>query len=98
MQLPREVLAPEMIAKLKAIAWDRDHLIVPDKLKPYAASATKAVAALKNSRNISAKIRCTHCFTQTSLGNLDGEAFDTSASSASWVSTRAQHVGCDELH
>lgn len=48
-QLPREVLTPETISKLKAIAWDCDHLTVPDELKPYAEFAAKAVVALKNS-------------------------------------------------
>jgi hypothetical protein len=48
-QLPADVLIPETIAKFKAIAWDCDHLTVPDKLKQYAEFAAKAVVALKNS-------------------------------------------------
>lgn len=48
-QLPRAVLTPETIARFKAIAWDCDHLTVPDKLKNYAEFAAKAVVALKNS-------------------------------------------------
>lgn len=47
-QLPREVLSPETIAKLQAIAWDCDHLTVPDELQQYAQFAAKAVVALKN--------------------------------------------------
>jgi hypothetical protein len=48
-QLPCNLLTPETIAKLKAIAWDCDHLTVPDELKSHAAFAAKAVVALKNS-------------------------------------------------
>lgn len=48
-QLSSGVLTPEMIAKFKAIAWDCDHLTVPDELQPYAKFAAKAVVALKNS-------------------------------------------------
>lgn len=48
MQLPREQLTEETITKLKAIAWDCDHLTVPDALKSYAEFAAKAVGALKN--------------------------------------------------
>lgn len=48
-QLPHEVLTAETIAKFKAIAWDCDHLMVPDDLKQYAEFAAKAVVALKNS-------------------------------------------------
>lgn len=47
-QLPAEVLTPETITKLKAIAWDCDHLTVPGELKQYAEFAAKAVVALKN--------------------------------------------------
>ena len=46
-QLPREILAAETIAKLRAIAWDCDHLMVPPELSQYAEFAAKAVAALK---------------------------------------------------
>ncbi|MGI0485887.1 hypothetical protein ACN4EK_10650 [Pantanalinema rosaneae CENA516] len=48
-QLPREVLTPETIAKFKAIAWDCDHLMVPPDLTQYAEFAAKADAALKKS-------------------------------------------------
>lgn len=48
-QLPREVLTPETIAKFKAIAWDCDHLMVPPELSQYAEFAAKADAALKKS-------------------------------------------------
>ncbi|MBD1843281.1 hypothetical protein H6F89_07675 [Cyanobacteria bacterium FACHB-63] len=48
-QLPREVLSDETIAKLKAIAWDCDHLSVPEELEQYAEFAAKAVVALKHS-------------------------------------------------
>lgn len=48
-QLSREVLMPETIAKLKAIAWDCDHLMVPPELSQYGEFAAKADAALKHS-------------------------------------------------
>ncbi|MBD2083358.1 hypothetical protein [Leptolyngbya sp. FACHB-17] len=48
-QLPRPVLTDGTIAKLKAIAWDCDHLMVPEELKQYAEFAAKAVVALKHS-------------------------------------------------
>ena len=48
-QLTREVLNSETIAKLKAIAWDCDHLTVPPQLSQYAAFAAKVGAALKHS-------------------------------------------------
>ncbi|NES96692.1 MAG: hypothetical protein F6K32_15930 [Desertifilum sp. SIO1I2] len=48
-QLAREVLTPETIAKFKAIAWDCDHLGVPPELNLYAEFAAKANAALKKS-------------------------------------------------
>ncbi|MBD1821828.1 hypothetical protein H6F51_04860 [Cyanobacteria bacterium FACHB-DQ100] len=48
-QLPREVLTDETVTKFKAIAWDCDHLTVPEALKSYAEFAAKAVVALKNS-------------------------------------------------
>ncbi len=47
-QLPRSDLQPETVNRLRAIAWDCDHLIVPeDKLSPWAEFAAKAVIALK---------------------------------------------------
>lgn len=48
-QLPRDVLTPETIAKFTAIAWDCDHLMVPPDLNLYAEFAAKADAALKKS-------------------------------------------------
>jgi hypothetical protein len=48
-QLPREILTPDVIAKFQAIAWDCDHLMVPPELDSYAEFATKADAALKKS-------------------------------------------------
>jgi hypothetical protein len=60
-QLPREILSPETIAKFKAIAWDCDHLTVPEELKQYAAFAAKAVVALKNaSEGIAADLGLPH--------------------------------------
>ncbi len=46
-QLPAEVLTPEVVAKMRAIAWDCDHLRVPDSLSHLAEFAAKAVAAMK---------------------------------------------------
>lgn len=46
-QLPRQVLNLETISKLKAIAWDCDHLIVPPQLSQYVEFAAKVGAALK---------------------------------------------------
>ncbi|NJM66761.1 MAG: hypothetical protein HC851_14415 [Acaryochloris sp. RU_4_1] len=46
-QLPAVALTPEKVARLRAIAWDCDHLMVPDALQPWAAFAAKAVATLK---------------------------------------------------
>jgi hypothetical protein len=47
-QLPRTCLQPETVARLRAIAWDCDHLIVPEEeLSQWAEFAAKAVAALK---------------------------------------------------
>ncbi len=46
-QLCPEVLTPDVVAKLRAIAWDCDHLRVPDSLADLAEFAAKAVAALK---------------------------------------------------
>ncbi len=48
-QLPPEVLTDETIAKLTAIAWDCDYLMVPEDLKQYTEFAAKAVVALKHS-------------------------------------------------
>ncbi|MBD2027008.1 hypothetical protein [Leptolyngbya sp. FACHB-711] len=48
-QLPREVLTSDTIAKFKAIAWDCDHLMVPPELSQHAEFAAKADAALKKS-------------------------------------------------
>lgn len=60
-QLPAEVLTPETITKLKAIAWDCDHLTVPEELKQYAEFAAKAVVALKNSsEGIAGDLRLPH--------------------------------------
>lgn len=60
-QLPREVLTPETIAKLRAIAWDCDHLVVPDELQQYAAFGAKAVVALKTaSEGIAADLGLPH--------------------------------------
>lgn len=60
-QLPREVLTSETIAKLNAIAWDCDHLMVPDDLQPYSEFAAKAVVALKaNSEGIAADLGLPH--------------------------------------
>lgn len=60
-QLPVEVLTSETIAKFKAIAWDCDHLTVPDELKQYGEFAAKAVVALKNaSEGIAADLGLPH--------------------------------------
>lgn len=60
-QLSGETLTAETIAKLKAIAWDCDHLMVPDELQPYAEFAAKAVVALKAaSEGISADLGLPH--------------------------------------
>jgi len=60
-QLPREVLTPETIAKLTAIAWDCDHLMVPPELSQYAEFAAKADAALKkSSEGIAAELGLPH--------------------------------------
>lgn len=60
-QLPREVLSSQTIAKFKAIAWDCDHLTVPDGLQSYAAFAAKAVVALKaSSEGIAADLGLPH--------------------------------------
>lgn len=48
-QLPREMLTPETIARFQAIAWDCDHLMVPPDLTHLAEFAAKADAALKKS-------------------------------------------------
>jgi hypothetical protein len=48
-QLPYETLTADTIAQFKAIAWDCDHLMVPDELNHYAEFAAKAVVALKSS-------------------------------------------------
>ena len=60
-QLPREVLTPKTIDKLKAIAWDCDHLMVPDALNHYAEFAAKAVVALKaSSEGLAAELGLPH--------------------------------------
>lgn len=60
-QLPRDVLTPETIAKLTAIAWDCDHLMVPADLSQYAEFAAKADAALKkSSEGIAAELGLPH--------------------------------------
>ena len=47
-QLPRTCLQPETVARLRAIAWDCDHLMVPEQeLFQWGEFAAKAVAALK---------------------------------------------------
>ena len=47
-QLPRSCLEQEIVDRLRAIAWDCDHLIVPeDELSQWGEFAAKAVAALK---------------------------------------------------
>ena len=47
-QLPRSCLKQETVDRLRAIAWDCDHLIVPEeKLSQWAEFAAKAVVALK---------------------------------------------------
>lgn len=47
-QLPRSYLNQETIDRLRAIAWDCDHLIVPeDRLSPWSEFAAQAVVALK---------------------------------------------------
>ncbi len=47
-QLPRSYLKQETIDRLRAIAWDCDHLIVPEaKLSQWAEFAAQAVVALK---------------------------------------------------
>jgi hypothetical protein len=47
-QLPREVLVrSQVVDRLRAIAWDCDHLIVPEKLNHLAEFALKAVAGMK---------------------------------------------------
>ncbi|RMF25157.1 MAG: hypothetical protein D6756_05935 [Cyanobacteria bacterium J083] len=48
-QLPRSYLTPETVARLRAIAWDCDHLMVPAELSAWAEFAAKAVVALKTS-------------------------------------------------
>lgn len=48
MQLSPQDLTEETISRLRAIAWDCDHLSVPDSLNRYAEFAAKAVAALKH--------------------------------------------------
>ena len=49
-QLPRSCLTQETIDRLRAIAWDCDHLIVPEaSLSQWAEFAAKAVVALKTS-------------------------------------------------
>ncbi|WP_088889494.1 hypothetical protein [Leptolyngbya ohadii] len=60
-QLSRQDLTPETIDKLKAIAWDCDHLTVPDDLKQYEEFAAKAVVTLRNaSEGIAADLGLPH--------------------------------------
>lgn len=47
LQLGPEWLTPEVIHRLRAIAWDCDHLLVPADLQDYSQFAFKAVAAMK---------------------------------------------------
>ncbi len=47
LQLPRSVLQPETVAKLRAIAWDCDHLMTPPDLQSLAEFAAKAVVGLR---------------------------------------------------
>ncbi|OLP16895.1 hypothetical protein BST81_18035 [Leptolyngbya sp. 'hensonii'] len=53
-QLPRQLLQPDVIARLQAIAWDCDHLVVPEHLSPWAEFAAKVVVALKRSADSTA--------------------------------------------
>ena len=47
-QLPRSCLQPETVDRLRAIAWDCDHLMVPEEeLSQWREFAAKAVVALK---------------------------------------------------
>ncbi|WP_448562973.1 hypothetical protein [Trichothermofontia sp.] len=46
-QLPGSVLQGQVRDRLRAIAWDCDHLMVPDDLQAWAEFAAKAGAALK---------------------------------------------------
>ncbi len=48
LQLPRSVLQPETVAKLRAIAWDCDHLTVPPDLQSLAEFALKVVVGLRS--------------------------------------------------
>jgi hypothetical protein len=60
-QLPRAVLTVETIARLRAIAWDCDHLMVPADLNSYSEFAAKAGAALKaSSEGIAAELGLPH--------------------------------------
>ncbi|MDM9381528.1 hypothetical protein QUB80_12535 [Chlorogloeopsis sp. ULAP01] len=48
-QMPREVLLrSQVVDRLRAIAWDCDHLMVPEELNHLAEFALKAVAAMKS--------------------------------------------------
>jgi hypothetical protein len=77
-QLPREVLTPETIAKLKAIAWDCDHLMVPDELQQYAEFGAKAVVALKAaSEGIAADLGLPH--ERKDWVDADWEAYSSEA-------------------
>ncbi len=46
-QIPPEVLTAETIDRFRAIAWDCDHLRVPEELSQWAEFAAKADAAMK---------------------------------------------------
>lgn len=77
-QLPRDVLTPETIAKLKAIAWDCDHLMVPDELQQYAEFGAKAVVALKSaSEGIAADLGLPH--ERKDWADADWEAYSSEA-------------------
>lgn len=54
-QTSPDLLSDEIVAKLRAIAWDCDHLAVPKELEPYATFASKAVAAMKRANSAMAR-------------------------------------------
>lgn len=77
-QLRQDVLTPETIAKFKAIAWDCDHLTVPEVLKPYAEFAAKAVVALRtSSEGIAADLGLPH--ERNEWADADWEAYSSEA-------------------
>ncbi|MGI0483821.1 hypothetical protein ACN4EK_00215 [Pantanalinema rosaneae CENA516] len=90
-QLPREVLTPETIARLQAIAWDCDHLTVPDALQSYAEFAAKAVVALKNvSEGIAADLGLPHERKEWSDADWDAYSSEAFRRGTEWLMAAAK--------